>query len=205
MFNAAIDSPPHCYWNDIMSSHCPPGYRGCEAKEEEEEEEEEGVCAVLHLFVRLCVPVRVFSSRRFQSNSTLSDGDKSQSGPGHLAGNYQHTCHIHSSSCSSRNAPSLRHRPDWDLDRGARGTFDPLLPLSFLYLPPCWLICALALSSHPPPPPQPTLHLLLLLSGIGEGSIWPHAGSQLALHTYWSVSAGYWRSSRLLHSRAECV
>lgn len=120
--------------------------------------------------------------------------------PGHLPGNYQHTCHIHSSSCSSRSSPSPS--PDRDLDRGARLTRSYPSPspiclhadLSVLYL--------YQVVHQPSPPP---LHLLPLLSGIGEGSIRPHAGSQLAPHTYGSVSAGYWRSSLLLHSRAEGV
>lgn len=156
----------------------------------------------------VCSPMRArtrVSSRRFQSNSALSDADKTQSGPPDtLLG-------IISAHATSTALPALLAKhpslppspsPDRDLDGGARLTRSYPSPspiclhadLSALYL--------YQVVHQPLPPP---LHLLPLLSGIGEGSIRPHAGSQLAPHTYGSVSAGYWRSSLLLHSRAECV
>lgn len=138
MFNAAIDPASHCYWNDIMSSHCPPGYHGCEG----------GVCVCVQCLFAF---VAMHACTCVSSKSGLSDGDNTHTErPGHLGWNYQHTCHIHRSSCSSRGPPSHPRSVSWSGSQTVTldGTFDPLLPLSFPYLPPCWFICVLSLSSH---------------------------------------------------------
>lgn len=138
MFNVTIDPSPHCYWNDIMNSHCPPGYHGCEG----------GVCMCSVSFVcsamwqYMCVHVCVSRQNLpYQKEINQKVGTPCLK----LSAHMPHPQFF--LLFSQPPSPSLRFLIRILLVM-LHGTFDPLLPLSFPYLPSCWFICALSLSSH---------------------------------------------------------
>lgn len=135
MFNVAIDLPPHCYWNDIMSLHFPPGHHGFQGGV--------NMCTFSFVFslVRERMPVVFFK----QANLSLSEGDNIWKGQDALL-------EIINANATSTVPPALLATPLGFsisiLTVMQHGTFDPLLPLFFSYVPSCWFICALSLSSH---------------------------------------------------------
>lgn len=165
MFNVAIDQPPQCYWNDIMS--CPPGYRGREAG------------------VRMWSPSWADTEvlfGHFKGTLVSLGGDIAQTCQDTLLETTSEACQIHRSSFASRKPPpSFPISPsplDWDLNRNSSRhiwpVLTPLLPLSAFKLIYQRFIFYQVIH-------QPSSSTLLLDQ---RGSISPYAGSQLTLHTF---------------------
>lgn len=119
MFNVPSIHPPHCYWNDIMSCHCPTGEVGGG-----------GTCAMHGCW--LCVLGFFFE---------LPNGTNLAS---YMEGIWPRIAQI---------TLKIIHNPLHPVYLNPQWFLVPLLtpvsyPFSLPYLPFCWFICALSLSSH---------------------------------------------------------